>query len=744
VRLVAALVIAAALAPSGAGSAARTADEGLRALAEAAGQDAPIVRIGLDSAHSVRLSSERPFRIVDPRTNAPVWKDRFGGEIAAVAEGGPERAVPSIYRVQVGAFSTEEAAEAERARLETEFGAPGVVAFVPDRGSFRVRLGASPDREALGPLVDRLRAAGRTGVWITEEPATGGPQVRLRLVDTSYDSASVAVDRVAVVPAEGARIEVEGKAYRGIVELRLSRFGTVRAVGWVGLEAYLRGVVPAELGPEIWPQLEALKAQAVAARTYAWRNLGQFDEDGYDLCATPRCQVYAGASAEHPLSDRAVASTRSEILVWEGRPISALYTATCGGHTENAAEIFPEERAPYLVGVPCRAEGEALAASRVVLNGRAVPAVASETGEDVTRDWALLVAAGIAGERADPGAAFTPDDLLSWSGALARIAGRPATPASRADTATLGRAAAALVESVGWGERARVLLDDSDLPALLRDAEASALPADERRALAYLVSQGALGALPDGTLGVARAPTRARMAAALARVGDAYGAFDLREAILASAGDGRLRLVQGRGDLTLPLDEAAFLFASVGGRAAAVPRLELWPGDRLRFRTGRHGRIDFLELRPPVKGVADDRSAKVFSWEVRQTRAEVEEAVNRRLSVGRLRGLEVVRRGVSGRILELRVVGDRGSSVVKGFDVRTLLGLRESLTVIELQKDPAGEIEAVVFAGKGWGHGVGLCQVGAYGMAVRGSSYREILGHYYRGARLERIPRTGR
>jgi stage II sporulation protein D len=64
--------------------------------------------------------------------------------------------------------------------------------------------------------------------------------------------------------------------------------------------------------------------------------------------------------------------------------------------------------------------------------------------------------------------------------------------------------------------------------------------------------------------------------------------------------------------------------------------------------------------------------------------------------------------------------------------------------VIEVQRDTAGKIEAVVFAGKGWGHGVGLCQVGAYGMAVRGASYGEILGHYYSGAALEKIPKTRR
>jgi stage II sporulation protein D len=514
-------------------------------------------------------------------------------------------------------------------------------------------------------------------------------------------------------------------------------------VNWIGLENYLLGVVPSELGPEIWPQLEALKAQAVAARTYAWRNLGQFDEDGYDLCATPRCQVYGGAAAEHPLSDRAVASTSGEFLAWEGKPISALYTATCGGHTEDAAEIFPEERAPYLVGVPCRAEGEAAAVVFTELSGRTIAPVIGETGEDFTRDWSLLAAAGVLPEGADPGAPLGAEDLRAWTSALARKAGRP-LPAAAGGTATVADAATALVEAIGWSERARLLMSEADPRAVLRDPESQALPEAQRRALACLVAQGAIAPFPGGALGVTRAMSRARAAAVLARAGDTYEALGTREAVLGGVAAGALRLVQGRGEVTLPLAEHPYLFSFVAGRTVPAARLALWSGDRVRFRTDDRGRIDFLELRPPVKGVADDRSAKVFSWELRQSRREVEEAVNRRVDIGTLRDLEIVRRGKSGRILELKVTGDRGATVVKGFDVRTLLGLRDSLAVIEIQRDGSGAIEAVVFAGKGWGHGVGLCQVGAYGMALRGSTYREILTHYYRGAALSRIPAGGR
>ena len=74
------------------------------------------------------------------------------------------------------------------------------------------------------------------------------------------------------------------------------------------------------------------------------------------------------------------------------------------------------------------------------------------------------------------------------------------------------------------------------------------------------------------------------------------------------------------------------------------------------------------------------------------------------------------------------------------FRVRKQLEYFQSLTVIEIQRDQGGRIASAVFAGKGWGHGVGLCQVGAYGMAVRGADYKEILGHYYPGISIARAP----
>jgi stage II sporulation protein D len=720
------------------------ADEGeLRRLAAAAGQREPLIRIGLAPSHRVELTASKPFRIIDPRSGKEVWKPSFGGTLQAIAEGGPEETPDTVYRIQVGAFGNREAAERELRRLEEAFGSAGVVRHDPDRGNWRVRLGAADDRVELNPLMERLRGAGMEDLWVSEESAESIEGVELRLVDASYNDFLTGADRLAVVPTSGGRIRVDGKPYRGVVELRIDDYGRVRPINWVELELYLLGVVPAELGPEVWPELEALKAQAVAARTYAWKNRGQFESDGFDLCATPRCQVYKGASAEHPLSDRAVAVTRRQILTWEGRPIDALYTATCGGHTEDGGAIFPEEQAPYLKGVPCRAENAALASLRGTVGGTRVAPLIDETGADVTRDWALLRSAGVIGPGFESSQAMLEDlepaTLRVWTGALAALAGLAVPSLEGGSTETLGRSAAMLVADLGWTERAEVLLAEQDLAALLRDPEAVALPRDQRRALAYLAWIEGLRPYPDGKFGASGPTSAARLAPVLVRAGETYRAFELREGMVSGMGAESIRLVRGKGEIRLPLGEHPFLFGRAGGAPVTVEKLELWPGDRVRYHIGGNGSIDFLELLPPVKGVSDDRSSAVYSWETRRTRRELEAKINRRVSVGRLVDLQVVRRGVSGRVIELRVVGSRGETTVRGFDVRRLLDLRESLMVLEPQRDDRGGLQAMVFTGKGWGHGVGLCQVGAYGMALRGASYKEILAHYYRGARVEKL-----
>jgi stage II sporulation protein D len=96
-------------------------------------------------------------------------------------------------------------------------------------------------------------------------------------------------------------------------------------------------------------------------------------------------------------------------------------------------------------------------------------------------------------------------------------------------------------------------------------------------------------------------------------------------------------------------------------------------------------------------------------------------------------------RGASRRATDLEVIGTDAIAHVRGGRIRSALGLREQLFVIDKKYDDDGRVTSFVFTGRGWGHGVGMCQVGAYGLARQGMSYEQILKNYYTGIQLTRI-----
>lgn len=147
-------------------------------------------------------------------------------------------------------------------------------------------------------------------------------------------------------------VTINGVTYRGAAEVIGNSTGSLAGVNILPIEQYLWGVVPLELGPIAFPEFEAQKAQAVAARTYALSGLGKRAADGYDLLATTSDQVYGGFSAEHPTSSAAVDGTRGIVVTYNGALISALYSSASGGHTADNEEAFDGAPVAYLRGVP--------------------------------------------------------------------------------------------------------------------------------------------------------------------------------------------------------------------------------------------------------------------------------------------------------------------------------------------------------------------------------------------------------
>jgi stage II sporulation protein D (peptidoglycan lytic transglycosylase) len=145
----------------------------------------------------------------------------------------------------------------------------------------------------------------------------------------------------------GDALSIDGKLYRGMADL-FRDGGGITVVNRLGLEAYLEGVVSAEMGRRNPDEQAALEAQAVVSRTYAVRNLGRWRARGFDLTTGVSDQVYGGVLSETLQGRAAVAATRGLLLTYNGAPAEAFFYSTCGGRTADGVEVFRGAAQPYL------------------------------------------------------------------------------------------------------------------------------------------------------------------------------------------------------------------------------------------------------------------------------------------------------------------------------------------------------------------------------------------------------------
>jgi stage II sporulation protein D len=509
------------------------------------------------------------------------------------------------------------------------------------------------------------------------------------------------------------------------------------------LEDYVKGVVPNELSAGGYPLLEAHKAQAIAARTYALRNRGQFMSQGYDLLPTTRSQVYRGLVSENPLSSRAVDETRGMIATYNGEPINALYTSTCGGRTEDAQNIF-NEAVPYLKARECAAEGRAAIAPFIVKTTREPAELKEEQNVPLARDVALLTIHNFSSLRArvtDSWAtAEAPvSDVRSWLSSVARLARQP-SPALAEDVNRPPAFASALSTAVFGESRAGTLLNDADVDYFLAIRDAGDIPQSNRADVALLLRDGYLSVLPDATLHPREPLSRGRALHSMARILEARNLLQLQKGMTRPTTGNALVLRTRVKDQSIKMSPDAFLFRQIGESVYPVRSVALVGGEAVTFHVNSVGEVDYLEVRPAMNGAAADRFSPFTNWTTELSVGQVQSRMGRAASgIGSLVDLRIIARGKSRRVVDLEVVGTDGIGHVRGGRIRSALGLREQLFVIDRRYDENGRLTGFNFLGRGWGHGVGMCQVGAYGLARQGFTYEQILKAYYTGIELTRI-----
>jgi peptidoglycan hydrolase-like amidase len=472
---------------------------------------------------------------------------------------------------------------------------------------------------------------------------------------------------VRVSPPATARLQMDDRTYRGYIEVFGNARNTLTIVNELPLEDYLLGVVPNELSPSTYGQLEALKAQAVAARTYAIKNMGQSKLDGYDICNTDACQVYMGAGTEDPLSTQAVHDTRGMIATYNGQPINALYSSTCGGRTEAAENIF-QEKLPYLVSVICEfkhPQPMKFTSTRLIIDYK--DAVLSTAG--VANFTQLRKFMGLTGSGEPPSLAVGP--LATW---------------------------------------------------LRTNFYPNVKPGSD---LEFMVEQGIL----PGT-------GRAVIKEVLFRLIDKKSSFEWQQGVLTQWDGETMKLNVGGKIIDFKVKPDALYFFRMGDERTAMKEGNWIGGELLEFRAV-DGVIQMVVYRKNWVNPSADRYSRLAEWQVHKTRQEIEMAF-RSLNLGEIRGMRVIERGPSERPVSTEIAGSLRKANVRALNLRTMLGLRDSLFYFDEERNAKGELIGMSFYGQGWGHGVGMCQVGAYGMALDGAMYDQILKKYYTGIELKK------
>lgn len=666
----------------------------------------PLIRVGLltDESNVVFPRIDGGYYLV---TDAGTLFTRRGFEASAPMAGAVVR-----HGVQVGAISDLSSAEGVKARIERETGADVVLVFDAASGLHRVIAGSFATVDEARPFRQQLIDAGwASDSMIVPRPTGAEFASEITLVDDEGASAEVMGESVLVVPVSADEIRIGGSPYRGAARLFINSRGLLNIINELNVEHYVQGVIPNEMGPRQYDELEALKAQALAARTYGIKRLGDYRSEGYDICPTPACQVYRGKSTEHELTNRAVAETAGQVITWHGQPIDALYSATCGGETSDVGVMFPGRSEPYLRHASC-VELET-SVIRGVDNGPLADLVTTRA-----RVFSKLAGYETGGSWAAGDVARALRSAMKYAG----VDGDPGAPASsrRRDVYRW------LYGTWNLEESAAHLLLPQDIEYFFPGRDPSA---GEIVAAAWLVKFEFIPFQMIGDVDLDAAIPRDEMLSLLyswlhhmKRVEEVRGR-------IRSVDGSSIRIKTDAGTVERTLSDGSLLFRSMGERYQELASVRTLPSDRITVIASGDD-VAAVIVEANYDGAAFDRTSAYSGWVRSWSEPELVAAISRRNPIRDLEGLEIGPRDEAGRIIELVVRADGRSIPLKGLPIRWSLDVPDNLFTVQSSVDPDG-VARWTFFGKGWGHGTGMCQVGAFGMAFRGHTAEEIIHNYY-------------
>ncbi len=607
-----------------------------------------------------------------------------------------------------------------------------------------------PSAEAVA-LTNQLKSAGKsevrsliktTGSAQVNPNVAVDPNLREVIVNGASDAAKYSSLKTVAFGSLNERanpVRLNGKAYRGKIEVFVNSRGSLTVVNVVPLEDYLLGVVPAELG---LPQLEAQKAQAVAARTYAIANIGTYGKQGFDMVPTVWSQVYKGVSIENQMGTLAVRQTSGIVATHNGKPITAYYTSTCGGRTEDGGNIF-DKGEPYLKGVECSLDGRRHFETFIVKTSRQSAKLRDEGNLELVRLMSLLASNGFNLSTAQMTDDWFEDtlsenEISNWLNNLAIRFGKPYPNVTR-DTAKPVELARILTSFIYAPDFADTMLTESDINYQLAFDDATEIPKDRRADVAVLLRDGYFAIHPDLTLKPNRHFSRAKMLRLIKQIYEKKKWMpEMLRGEAKPTADGKLIIKTGKTEKQIVVRPDVFLFREFGDKLYSVREATLVGGEQVRYQLDALGAVKYLEISPTAAPTTAERMSPWTYWNKSVSASAVQSRLSRYVpGIGTLYDIKIKRRGYSRRPVELEIIGSNGIKTLKGGKIRSALRLPEQLFVMNKKYD-GSRVVSYTFTGRGWGHGVGMCQYGAFGLAKQGVKYDEIIRHYYTGVELSR------
>ena len=715
----------------------------------------PPIRIGLTTAaKEIRISSSGDYFITEKVPEAA--QQLAQGEIQIRVDLGTEEA-SAIYRIQVASLSNAEAAEDLKTKLTEMFSFQVVLRENAETGTIQIRIGEFPAKEDAQPLLKNLVESGYRDAFLVKETiSTKGGKITLALRG-SNDLFRLSPAGFLIQPSSNTSfLSVDGKPYRGLLDIFLNKSGKITVVNQLGTEEYLLGVIPAEIPPSRYPEFDALAALSIAARTYALYHMGRYRAEGFDLTADTRTQVYGGIAIEEDATNEAVHRTASLAVYYQDKPIDAMYMSTCGGRTEDFSSVFDAPEVPYLKSTFCAIEsGPEKGATILEGKHELEQSIISDDGSVANRSIELARIVGIIEPRSEISPQFLAspagkDEIVRWVENARKLARRNRSNDSSGITDIETRAGFlryAAESFFGAGEIQRKL-SIRDLGYYMDNLkDGNAVPEQARYALTYLVQSGLWRPNADNMVRPGDPILRRDALFLLLNWIESVRPDILSKGTFVTAkaddaggvSNAAISVKRGKQTQELRLSEKPRLFRLDAGRPIPVSSIKILGNEKLSFYVGPSGTIDFLEIELSPNGASSDRYSPAANWDVTIAKSAVAEKLrNLTGNIGQFRDMEPSRLGNSGRAVRVQVSGSRSSVEINGYKVRNALGLKDTLYTLTREYNSDGSVASFTFHGRGSGHGVGLCQVGAFGMARAGHSYEEILKTYYQGVEIKK------